>query len=101
MGHGNRRGDGERAAADLGDPVPKARGQIDAGAMLGAGDRVADRLAAGLDMAFGAQAGASRIDIDCELDGRVERLVDLRNGGGEDLKVGRAGLGLAPGDDLP
>src|SRR5712691_2345801 len=63
-----------RRAAHLSDAVFKPVWQFDAGAILGAGHRVADRLADRLDDAGNAEMAAPSLDIDLKVDGPEQRL---------------------------
>jgi hypothetical protein len=66
---------------------------------LCAGDRIEDRLAAAFGHAGHEQARPSAGDVDLELYGGEDRLVQFLERGGEHVEDRRAGLGILPGED--
>src|SRR5688500_7701396 len=85
------------AAGIFGFLILEAFGHLDADAMLVIGDRIADRLDAGVDQAFDADQAGPPGQVGLELDRPEPGLVHLVESGGKDAEDGRAGFGLLAG----
>ncbi len=87
------------AARELRLVVLEAVRQHDPHPVLGAGDRIADRLDHRLDQARDPEAAAAGGLVVLELDAGEDRLVDLVDGRGQNVEDGRPGLGLLALED--
>ena len=74
-------------------------GLNDADAMLGARNRIQNRLAPHFQYAIDAGAGAARVNIHLEVDSGEERCMQRIAGRGEDVEDRGEGLGVFPAQD--
>jgi hypothetical protein len=85
-------------ASDFGKRVFEPVHHVDANAVLRAGDRIEDRFAAAFGHAGHDQARLSARNVDLELDGSEDRIVQFFEGGREYIEDRRPGLGILPGE---
>src|SRR5580692_3624393 len=90
---------GGPAAPHLGERIFESVRDIDADAILRAGDRILDRLAAALGDAAHDQPALTGVDVDVEVDGGENGFVEFLKRRREHLKDGGAGLGILAAED--
>src|SRR5262245_12283992 len=88
-----------RAAADLRYFKLETADQVDARAVLIAGNRIANGLALHIDQTVDADVPLAGIDVDGDVDRFENRIEHLLQRGGEDAPDGGEGLGLLAGED--